>query len=107
MPKAAAALGVDPVVQTALERFRLAAEADNDWREQSLNDLEFSTGEQWDLGIRTLRERNGKPCLTMDQIQQSIRLVCNQYRQQPPAIEVSPVGDQADTNTADILQGTI
>ena len=94
-------------IEQALERFNLAAEADNGWRTECLIDLRFSTADQWDLGIRTQRERNGKPCLTMDQIQQSVRLVCNQYRQQPPAIDVSPVGDEADVPTAEILQGII
>ena len=97
----------DPMIETALERFRLASEADNSWRMNCLDDLDFSIGNQWPLTIETIREKDGRPCLVMDQIQQSIRLVCNQYRQQPPAINVSPVGDGADVETSDILQGII
>jgi hypothetical protein len=108
MPKTIAPeLVADTVIEKALDRFALAAEADHEWRAACLSDLEFSIGEQWDLGIRTGRERNGKPCLTMDQIQQSVRLVGNQYRQQPPSITVDPVGNGADTDTGDILQGII
>jgi len=95
----------DSVITTALERFKLAAEADNEWRKQCLDDLDFSIGNQWPLTISTIREKDGRPCLVMDQLQQSIRLVCNQYRQQPPSITVSPVGDGADVETADIVQG--
>lgn len=94
-------------IETALERFKLAAEADSDWRAKCLDDLDFSIGNQWPLTIQTIREKDGRPCLVMDQIQQSIRLVCNQYRQQPPSITVSPVGDGADVKTADIIQGVI
>ncbi len=97
----------DPVIETALERFKLAAESENEWRMECLDDLDFSIGNQWPLTISTIREKDGRPCLVMDQLQQSIRLVCNQYRQQPPAITVSPVGDGADVETADILQGVI
>lgn len=97
----------DPVIEEALERFKLAAEADNNWRQNCLDDLDFSIGNQWPLTIQTIREKDGRPCLVMDQIQQSIRLVCNQYRQQPPSITVSPVGNGADVDTADILQGII
>lgn len=97
----------DPVIETALERFKLAAEAENEWRQKCLDDLDFSIGNQWPLTIETIREKDGRPCLVMDQIQQSIRLVCNQYRQQPPSITISPVGDGADVETADILQGVI
>ena len=43
----------------------------------------------------------------MDQSQQSVRLVTNKYRQQPPSITVNPVGDGADVDTAEILQGVI
>jgi hypothetical protein len=93
------------LIQLALERFKLAEEAESAWRAEALDDLKFSTGDQWDQ--LALTARKGKPCLTMDQIQQSIRLVCNQYRQQPPAIEVNPVGDGADTDTAEIEQGIV
>lgn len=97
----------DPVIEKALERFKQASEADNYWRTNCLDDLEFSIGNQWPLTIETIREKDGRPCLVMDQIQQSIRLVCNQYRQQPPAITISPVGDGADVETSDIYQGMV
>lgn len=93
------------VIQKALERFKQAAEADEEWRMGCLDDLDFSIGNQWPLTIQTIREKDGRPCLVMDQIQQSIRLVCNQYRQQPPSITISPVGNGADVETSDILQG--
>lgn len=95
------------VIETALSRFKLAAEADESWRQECLDDLDFSTGNQWPLTIQTIREKDGRPCLVMDQIQQSIRLVCNQYRQAPPAIEVNPVGNGADVDTAEIIQGCV
>src|ERR1700676_959029 len=93
------------VIEEALERFKLAAEADSEWRAPCLDDLEFSIGNQWPLTIETIRSKDGRPCLVMDQIQQSIRLVCNQYRQQPPSITPSPVGNGADVKTADIIKG--
>lgn len=93
------------VITQALERFKQASEADEEWRMNCLDDLDFSIGNQWPLTIQTIREKDGRPCLVMDQIQQSIRLVCNQYRQQPPSINISPVGNGADVETSDILQG--
>jgi len=96
-----------PLIEEALERFALVVEAESALRAASLDDLEFSTGNQWPDTIRAQRERDGRPCLTMDKIQQSIRLVCNEYRQQRPAIQVNPIGDGADTDTAEILQGII
>lgn len=98
---------IPEVIETALERFKLVAEADNSWRLNCLDDLDFSIGNQWPLTIETIREKDGRPCLVMDQIQQSIRLVCNQYRQQPPSITINPVGDGSDVDTAEIIQGIL
>jgi hypothetical protein len=97
----------DSFLEEALKRFNCAEEAESEIRAKCLDDLKFSTGDQWDATVRTRRERKNKPCLTMDQMQQSTRIVCNQYRQQKPAIEVNPVGDESDIKTAEILQGTI
>src|ERR1700722_4970643 len=95
------------IISTAVDRFTLASEADATWREVCLDDLEFSVGNQWPLNIKTQREAKNKPCLVMDQIQQSVRLTCNEYRQQRPAITVDPVGSDSDVETAEILQGMV
>lgn len=97
--------GQNPICAEAIKRFYLCAEAEYQTRADSLDDLRFSVGDQWDVTLKTLRTAQQKPTLTMDQTQQSTRLVCNQYRQQPPAIQVNPIGDGADIKTADILQG--
>jgi Phage P22-like portal protein len=95
------------LVERALECFRLSADADSQVRSDCLDDLQFSIGEQWPMNIRSQRELDGRPCLTMDQIQQSIRQVCNEYRQQRPALEINPVGSGADVDIADIIQGIV
>lgn len=95
------------LLEEALERFQLVAEAESEIRSNCLDDLKFSIGEQWPMNIRSQRELDGRPCLTMDQIQQSIRQVCNEYRQQRPAVQVNPVGNDSDVDTAEILQGIV
>ena len=92
-------------IEQALERFKRASEAEYANRASCLDDLKFSTGEQWDIGMLTQRQLAKKPSLTLDQMQQSIRLVSNQYRQQPPALQVNPLGNGATEETADIVQG--
>lgn len=77
------------------------------WRADCLDDLRFSTGDQWPLTIRTQRDKDGKPCLTMDQTTQAVRVICNEFRQERPSIQVNPVGDEADVDTAEILQGIV
>ena len=96
-----------PVIKLALERFELVQEAESATRRDSLDDLKFSTGQQWPLDIQSQRNIDKRPCLTMDQMQQSIRIVCNEYRQSRPSINVNPVGSEADVDTAEILQGLV
>src|SRR5690242_9518880 len=43
----------------------------------------------------------------MDQTQQSVRLVSNEFRQNRPGTLVNPIGDGADVETAQILEGII
>jgi hypothetical protein len=91
----------------ALDRFKLAAEAEAENRRDALDDLEFSIGNQWPMDIKAQRQLDGRPCLTINKLPQYILQVTNEQRQQRPAIQVNPVGDGADVDTAEILQGTI
>ncbi len=91
----------------ARERFQLAAEAEAEIREKSLEDLRFRAGEQWPDQIRNNRTLDGRPCLTINRMPQFIRQVTNEQRQNRPAIEISPVGDGADVETAEIIQGLV
>lgn len=97
----------EEILRIAKERFHLAEEAYNDVRQIALEDLEFSVGEQWPEEIRAERERDQRPCFTINRMPQQIRQVTNDQRQNRPAIKVSPVDDKADIETAKILQGII
>jgi len=89
------------------ERFRLAAEAEAENRKDALDDLKFLSGKQWDSSIRNSRELDGRPCLTMNHLPQFVRQVTNEQRQQRPSVQVNPIGDNSDTDTAEIFQGMI
>lgn len=92
----------------AHERFRLAADHEESVRKDALDDLMFSVGQnQWPADIATRRAEEGKPVITVNRLQQHILLVTNEQRQQRPSIKVNPVGDGADKDTAEILQGII
>lgn len=93
------------LLYTAKKRFKLAVDAESKNREESLDDLKFSIGKQWPGDI--MAGRSGRVSLVMDQLQQSIGQVCNEYRQQRPATQINPVGDDADVETAEILQGIV
>ena len=98
----------DEFIRLALERFKLCAESENKLRDLMLKDLEFYQGEgQWDSNIRSQRERDARPCLTINRLPQFVHQVSNEVRQNKPAAKVSPVDDYGDVKTAETIQGII
>ena len=91
----------------ARDRFKLAAQAESKTRREALDDLEFSIGNQWPQNIAAQRQLDGKPCLTMNRLPQFVRQVTNEQRQQRPSIQINPIGDGADVDTAEIIEGII
>jgi portal protein len=92
-------------IETAMKRWRLSSEATADNRRDSLEDFKFRIGEQWPEEIR--RKRGSKVALTINRVASFCNQVTNEQRQQRPAGTVNPVGDQADKETAEILQGMV
>lgn len=85
---------------------RMSAESDN--RGYALDDLLFLKGDaQWPDQVRRMRELEGRPCLTINTLPTFLHQVTNDQRQNKPGIKVHPVDDQADPETAKVLQGLI
>lgn len=97
----------EDVIKKARERFELAVAAETDIRVEALDDLRFVKGEQWPDEIKRQRDLDNRPCLTINRLPQFVRQVTNEQRQNRPAIKVNPVDDNADVETAKILQGLI
>lgn len=97
----------DSFLVTAHKRWQYAAEAEAQIRTEALDDIRFRTGQQWPEDIKITRSKDNRPCLEMDRIEQFVRQVCNEERQQRPAIQVNPVGSGADRDTAEVEQGLI
>ena len=112
-PKAAASKPAKPrdveaFLSLARERFRTCADSEEEVRKDALDDLRFSVGQnQWPADIASRRVLEGKPVITVNRLDQNIKLVGNEQRQQRPSIKVNPVGDGADKETAEIFQGMI
>jgi hypothetical protein len=94
-------------LRIAIERFKLAAEAEQKTRRDALDDLKFRAGEQWPSDIMTSRGLDGRPCLTINRLPPIIRQITNEQRQQRPSINVNPVGSGSDQDTAETLQGIV
>lgn len=95
------------LLEVAKKRFQLAVEAESEQRKDALDDLEFRAGHQWDDKIKSDRQVEGKPCLTINKIVQSVHQVTNDQRQNRPSIKVNPVDNDASVETAEIFEGLI
>jgi hypothetical protein len=99
---------MDDEIKDDLDAFRRADEAERDQRQAMLEVLEFvKLSKQWPKAVKTKRENDGRPCLTINRLPAFGRQVINDARQNRPAIKVHPVGDGADTETAEIFNGLI
>lgn len=98
----------EEILSDAKDKFKIAAEREDDTRVEGLDDLKFARlGEQWPVAIRKDREKDGRPCLTINKLPTFIRQVVNDVRQNKPGIIVHPADDGADEETAEIFNGLI
>lgn len=98
----------------ALERFRLAVEADADQKKREQEDLRFQIPEkQWPDEVKQSRAAqsvNGlpipaRPMLSIPKLDQPIQLVLNQEKAAKLGVNVQPLTEEADDDTAEVLEG--
>jgi hypothetical protein len=100
--------GGDDVLAQALEKFEQAEEWEQDNRREAEDDIKFARlDQQWDEKLKADRSREGRPALTINRLPAFIRQVVNDSRQNKPSIMIHPVDNQADVQTAEVLQGLV
>ena len=90
------------LVNQAVDRFKLAADAYNRQRIQAREDLRFVAGEQWDMSYGSEELR-----LTVNLLQPFLRQITSEAREANPSIHVIPNGNGADQDLADVYEGLI
>lgn len=102
--------GDELILKDSRDGLRAQINEEHDERALMLDDLRFSTLDQWPTNLRAERESdvNGaRPCLTIDKVNQYVTQVVNDLRQNKPAVQVRPVDDKSDPETAKIFQGLV
>ena len=90
------------------EDFELCLDAERDQRKVSQDDLEFALlDKQWDERDVSQRKEEGRPCLTINKLKAFGNQVVNDGILNPAVVNVKPVGDGADKETADIQSDLI
>lgn len=99
------ALPADSRIQEAIDFLKFANEADTDNRQKGLDDLKFSTGEQWPIEVQNSRHLEARPCLTINKLDAYVRQIVNQMRQSRPRMRAHSMNSEANAKVADILTG--
>lgn len=97
----------ESILASAKKHFKDVDDSEGKIRKEAIEDLKFRTGDQWPDDVKTQRNLDGRPCLTINRLPQFIRQITNDQRQNRPSIKVFPVDDKADADTAKVLQGLI
>ncbi|MFZ3043711.1 MAG: portal protein, partial [Minisyncoccia bacterium] len=87
--------------------YAVAEEYWSDNRKAALDDIKFAAGDHWPEEIVTQRAKDKRPCLTVDKLNQYVRQIVNDGRQNRPSIKVRPVDSGSDVETAGVFQGII
>lgn len=98
----------DKLLEEAKKAFTKASDAEANQRKEMLDDLKFARlSDQWPANVRRAREIEGRPCLTINKLPATIRQIVNDMRQNKPSIKCHPVDDNADIETAEIINGLV
>ncbi len=62
---------------------------------------------QWPDNIRTQREKDGRPVLTVNKLQKTLRRIRGDHKMNPTSMKVLPVDDKADPQIAELYNGLI
>lgn len=100
------------IIDTAKERFRRCQEWESHRRARALDDLRFLYGDpdnnaQWPSDLRKARELDNQPCLTVNKVRQHWLQIVNDAKQNKPGVKISPVGNGATFEAAQVFDGIV
>lgn len=81
----------DDILAEAIERFRIANEAESENRELAMDDIRFRNGDQWEENVKQSRFLEGRPTLTINKLEQRIDQVTGDQRMNRMGVVVRPL----------------
>lgn len=94
----------EPLLKELRERYDYASSVWAPIRENGAKNMRFVAGDPWDPKERKARETAGRPCISLDEINQYTNQVINQLRAKRRGVTFSPNGDGASEDTAEFYQ---
>lgn len=99
--------GIDPIVQEAIDFFKLVSNAELEQRQKEMADLEFEAGEHWDPKVKADRLAAGKPCLEIDLLSGPLNQIEGQSNESRAGITISAKKVGTSPEAASLLQGFV
>jgi hypothetical protein len=99
------AIPADSRIQEAIDFLKFSNEADTENRQKGLDDLKFSSGDQWPIEVQNSRHLEARPCLTINKLDAYVRQIVNQMRQSRPRMRAHSMNSEANAKVADIITG--
>ncbi len=93
------------IFEEARDRLEIAVESESENRWAAKADLEFCEGAQWDKQPYTTAEAMNQPEMTINLTDALVRRVVNNMKQQRPRGKAHPVGDGANVEKAQLING--
>ena len=94
----------EDIFNEAKERLKICMDAEDENRNRARADLKFREGDQWDHDVTTTASEES-PEITINLTDAMVRRVVNNMKQQRPRGKCHPVGDGADIEIADVING--
>lgn len=100
------------LIQEAQTRFKACEEFEQEARNHFIADYKFGHGDstnnwQWPGNLLRSREQDQRPALTINKVRQHCLMILNDMRQNKAAIKVSPTGDNATYESAQVFEDVI
>jgi hypothetical protein len=97
------------IIAEAKKRFKRCEEWESESRARFVEDRKFANadsenGWQWNDKVRTARELDSRPCLTINKTRQHNLQIINDARQNKPSIDVRPVSNGATYEAAEVFE---
>ncbi len=97
----------EKILRLANKRLARCVDAENENRSNSIEDLRFANGDQWDDKEVKLRKRRNRPYLQINLLPKYIDQIVGEERLNRPRVKIRPVDSMATVPLARIREGIV
>lgn len=95
------------LVDEAYKFWQESDEFEQERRVKYKKNLRMLTMQQWEDKDKEARESAGRPIVTDDRLTPAVQSIVNSARENRPSAKVHPINEQADEDTAQVIEGGI